>query len=96
MAWLEKLRMYKGDLEANPAVKLLGHFEKMCAKGGSLPGDGENKAGVKFELQKAQRESESLRTAPNLMRGGYIEKFVIAWMGKWKGERRDYIVENSG
>ena len=96
LAWLEKLRLYNGDVEANPAVKLLGHFEKIYAKSGIVQSQGENKACVKFDLTKVQRESESLRTAPKIIQDGYMEKFVEAWTDKWKGQSKDYILESSG
>ena len=96
LVWLEKLREYKGDVEANPAVKLLDHFEKMYAMGGSVQGESKNKGSVNFELEKAQRDSESLRTAPKLVQGRYIEKYMAAWIGKWKGERREHNIESSG
>lgn len=81
--WLEKLRNYKGDPEANPAVKLLGHFEQMYG-GANEAADSHLK--ITFELGRAMEDSESLRTAPKLVEDGYVERFVQAWMKKWTAE----------
>ena len=51
---------------------------------------------MKFELGRAEKDSENLRIAPRLVQDGYVKTFVEAWMGKWKGEGRTNGVESSG
>ncbi len=93
LAWLGRLRAYGGDVETNPAVKLLEHFEKHFADG-QIEENG--KAAITFELETALKNSESLRTAPDLLLNGYIQKFVTAWSSKWKGHDKGVSVESSG
>lgn len=89
--WLQKLRDYEkngGDPERNPAVKLIDHFESMYGK--------EKTGDVKFEIETAVKHSPALRETPRLVEDGYIEKFVKAWLEKWKGEGKGLQVESSG
>lgn len=91
--WLQKLRQYErdgGDPEENPAVKLLGHFERMY--------DTKEKSEeeVKFEISTAEKHSKALRKAPRLIEDGYVKKFVQRWLEKWKGEGKGMGVESSG
>ena len=89
--WFQKLRDYEnsgGDVERNPAVKLIDHFERMS--GGKKTGD------IRFETSIAQKHSLALRETPKLIEDGYVRKFVKAWLAKWEGEGKGLEVESSG
>ncbi|KAL6717390.1 hypothetical protein ACLMJK_005305 [Lecanora helva] len=92
--WLQKLHEYDengDDPEKNPAIKLIGHFERMFANSKE---DGEQ--GSKFELKTAMEHSQALREAPKLIEEGYVEKFLKAWLAKWVDEGKGIGVESSG
>ena len=89
--WLQKLRNYEkngGDLERNPAVKLIDHFEAMYSN--------EKTRDVIFEIKTAEKHSPALRNSPRLVENGYIKKFVKLWLEKWEGEGRGLQVGSSG
>ena len=98
--WLEKLRSYKGHAEANPAVKLLGHFESRYASlvNGSTGEGGVGKDRVQFAMEKAKRDTRSLRSAPRIIEDGYVEQFVRVWMEKWRSQASgtNIQIESSG
>lgn len=91
--WLQRLRQYErdgGNPESNPAVKLLGHFERMY---GTKEQSVEE---LKFDISTAEKHSRSLREAPRLVQDGYVRKFVARWLEKWEGEGQGMGVETSG
>lgn len=95
--WLAKLRSFEGDVEANPAVKLLGHYERRYGRVAGVSGEsGNGEQSVKFAMEKAKKDSESLRTAPKIVEDGYVGKFVQVWMERWKGGGGLVDVESSG
>lgn len=76
--WLAKLRESANTttVEQNPAVKLVEYYERAYGKGN--PG-----GKVDFEIGKAERDSETLRNAPDLVKDGYIERFLETWLKSW-------------
>lgn len=80
--WLRKLResAERGEQDRNPAVKLIDHFEKRY---GGLPPDGETDVGVSFETKTVTRDSAVLRDPPDIIRDGYVNKFVATWLEQW-------------
>ena len=119
--WLKMLRESAryGDVEKNPAVKLLDYYEReygaqtptvpkkpvglhlnSIKKGmvngytphtaGKGPGGmQEQSRGLRFETKMAQRDCAVLRTPPNLIEGGYIKRFVAAWLPEWRKPSAD-------
>ena len=91
--WLQNLRDYetKGeDPGRNPAVKLIDHFERMYGEKGKKTGN------IRFETMTAEKHSPALRETPRLIEGGYIRKFVKAWLEKWEGEGKGLQIGSSG
>lgn len=76
--WLNKLRNYTGDVAANPAVKLIGHYENQY---GDNARNGNSR--LTFSLDGAIGSSESLKSAPRPIQDGYVRKFVEVWRSKW-------------
>ena len=93
LAWLDRLRAYRGNSEVNPAVKLLSHFEKRFADRRMVDND---QAALSFDLEGALQNSESLKKAPNVLRDGFIREFVTNWTNKWKGHENGAVIESSG
>ncbi|KAI9642093.1 hypothetical protein NHQ30_009964 [Ciborinia camelliae] len=79
--WLAKLRESANTTAAdqNPAVKLLEYYERAYGKGNAV-------GTVEFETGKAERDSESLRNTPDLVKEGYVDKFMETWLKSW-GEK---------
>lgn len=75
--WIRRLRESEVDAERNPAVRLISFFSKKygAVDGKKLDGG----VGIRFSNEQAQRESETLRRAPDIISGGYIAKFLKAW-----------------
>ena len=93
LAWLDKLRAYRGDLEANPAVKLLSHFEKQFTDRLMVEND---RAALIFDLEGALKNSKSLQKAPDVLQDGFIQGFMTTWTRKWKGHENGAAIESSG
>jgi thioester reductase-like protein len=84
--WLAKLQQAaaKNDKEEekrNPAVKLLHHLEERYVKDAS--GDGANAGHTFFDTKAIQRDSNVLRSPPDIIRGGYVRKFLESWLKRW-------------
>jgi hypothetical protein len=77
--WLQKLRISAahGDELRNPAVKLIDYFEKTYGAEAF-----ENK-GITFETTAVQRDSAVLRYPPNIIKDGYVRKFLASWLQRW-------------
>ena len=69
--WLEKLRESAGKIDAkdNPAIKLIEYFEKTY-------GGTETRDKLDFSTRQAEQDSSTLQNAPDLLKDGYIKKFV--------------------
>ncbi|TGO23798.1 hypothetical protein BPAE_0121g00140 [Botrytis paeoniae] len=88
--WLETLKQSASSsmstVKENSTVKLVGYFEGVYGRGRS--GEG-GKGKIEFEIGKAERDSEHLRNAPDLVEGGYVgmvlERWMEGWVGKGKG-----------
>lgn len=83
--WFQKLKGVEQDPVQNPAVRLIPFWQKKYGDVGNGAGDPEIKAGgIKFATQITEMDSETLRGGIDLIREGYVEKFVYAWLRKWK------------
>lgn len=45
-----------------------------------------NNLQVRFDTTNARAVSRSMREAPDIIREGYVKKFVARWLEKWKGD----------
>ena len=63
---------------SNPAVKLIGYFEKNYEAERSLVGEG-----ITFVTTTAQRDSSALKFAPNVVESGLVRKFLTRWQSRW-------------
>lgn len=87
--WLHQLRSLSqsdskngnpaADPERNPALKLVGHFEKMFGNEGT----GEGKGKVGFEIGRAVEDSRALRGSTSVLESGLVGKMMAWWMGRW-------------
>lgn len=80
--WLQKIQQsaaLDSGASKNPAVKLIGYFERGFGAREGLEGNG-----IVFETEKAQRDSAALKDAPNVLAEGYVGRFVERWMEKWR------------
>lgn len=81
--WLEKLRISSAqetEVDRNPAVKLIEYFESP---------EGLENGEIIFDTTAAQRDSAALRSAPDIIKEGYLRSFWSLWMLKWHGDRPD-------
>ncbi|KAI0164556.1 acetyl-CoA synthetase-like protein [Hypoxylon sp. FL1284] len=81
--WLAKLRSRAEELGSAaetvlPAVKLIEYYEDTFA--GLGVGSG---AGLKFEIQKACRDSSALRHCPQILDAGLVPKMLKHWLGDY-------------
>lgn len=76
-------------------MKLLEYFEGMYGVGdagedeggmGEGKGKKKEKGEISFNTEIAERESRSLREAPDVLEAGLLGKFVQEWAGKWNVE----------
>jgi thioester reductase-like protein len=81
--WIRRLQEVAGKDDGveevrNPAVKLIHHFEqRYLSNKSSLTGN------IRFDTKAVQRDSEVLRSPPDIIGEGYVQKFVATWMKKW-------------
>ena len=116
--WLDMMRKSaaNGDVEKNPAVKLLDYYEREYAAreagsyksqgvvngltngftnglvngaGKKLEANGQKASGLRFDTTMAQEDCAILRAPPRLLEDGYINKFVAAWLPKWRDAAAD-------
>ncbi|KAF2644124.1 acetyl-CoA synthetase-like protein [Massarina eburnea CBS 473.64] len=82
--WLQGLQESAawGNEVQNPAVKLV-EFYKQNFAGSLAGGNGSGEGTVMFETQAAQRDTTVLRSPPNLIEGGHIQRFVTRWRQRW-------------
>ena len=57
---------------------------------------GKKTGNIRFETMTAEKHSPALRETPRLIEGGYIRKFVKAWLEKWEGEGKGLQIGSSG
>lgn len=84
--WLERLRRSEQDMAKNPAVKLLEFWsEKYGGSDGEKGRTGEDKTGEEsgVDTTKTRKEGRLLSDVPDLVGGGYVEKFLRNWLEKW-------------
>ncbi|KAI1136211.1 acetyl-CoA synthetase-like protein [Hypoxylon sp. FL0543] len=79
--WLKRVRSRAAELgqaaEAKlPAVKLVDYYEETYGGLGVGPG-----AGLRFDIQKACRDSEALRLCPNVLDADLVPKMLHHWLG---------------
>ena len=74
-------------------MKLLEHFEKQFKDGRMKENDN---VAITFELERALKNSESLKAAPDLLQNGYIKKVLTAWTRKWQANANGVVIESSG
>jgi hypothetical protein len=81
--WLERLRNSSQDPVENPAIKLLAHWEAKYGKKSIGEYVDEESKGLTFDIEKTSVDCPVLMSIPDLIAGGYIEKFMDGWLGKW-------------
>lgn len=79
--WLKRLRVRAAELGADaeaklPAVKLTDYYED--AYSGLGVGDG---PGLRYDIQKACRDSNALRLCPQILEAGLVPKMLRNWLG---------------
>jgi hypothetical protein len=82
--WIERLRMSKQNPELNPTIKLMSIYENRYSKEGGEQYEGQNSFNIRFDTTNAKTASQSMRTSPDIIRGGYVKKFVARWLEKWQ------------
>ncbi|KAI1773294.1 acetyl-CoA synthetase-like protein [Hypoxylon cercidicola] len=75
--WLQMLRDddARGNEKQNPAVKLVGYFEQRY--GGGSAGS------IVFDTKVIQRDSAVMRKPPQILKDGYVKKFLDRWQRRW-------------
>ncbi|KAF2836216.1 acetyl-CoA synthetase-like protein [Patellaria atrata CBS 101060] len=78
--WLQKLQKSAtlGQENRNPAVKLIEYFKTSY---GFDHGVGDKR--VRFETKAAERDSATMRSPPDIVKDGYVRKFLRSWMRRW-------------
>jgi hypothetical protein len=84
--WVERLRNIEQDPELNPTIKLLSTYERKYTTGSGEHDEDRNTLQVRFDTTNARAVSRSMREAPDIIREGYVKKFVARWLEKWKGD----------
>ncbi|KAL9611143.1 MAG: hypothetical protein Q9167_004196 [Letrouitia subvulpina] len=77
-----KATVVAADPAQNPALKLIESFEE--SYGHEPQGDG-----ITFATEEAEKASPSLRTMEGVIESGLLEKMLMVWMRKWKGNKDD-------
>lgn len=75
--WLSRLKQTDQDPDHNPTIKLLPLLSERYGKASQADRQRD------FVLDEAKAASESIRDAPDIIRGGYIHRFVEQWLQKW-------------
>ena len=73
--WLAKLRVSNPDAMQNPSIKLLGFWEEQRSL--------DRQSQLRFDTRAAERDSVFVRNAPDIVKDGYLEAFVAAWLKVW-------------
>ncbi|OAP65522.1 hypothetical protein AYL99_01494 [Fonsecaea erecta] len=87
--WLAQLAASEQDPAVNPTVKLRSTYEGRYGTAERTADEGmrqHTNRQVVFSTDRAQRESETMRNLPDLLVGGYVEKFVARWVEKWQDQ----------
>jgi thioester reductase-like protein len=82
--WVRKLQEAAGKDDRNeevrnPAVKLIHQIELRF-----LNNTFASTGHVRFDTKALERDSQALRSPPDIIGEGYIQKFVTMWMKKWQ------------
>lgn len=82
--WVRKLQEAarlndRNEEVRNPAVKLIHQIELRY-----LNNDFTSTGHVRFDTKALERDSQALRSPPDIIGEGYIQKFVSSWMKKWQ------------
>lgn len=86
--WISELKKYDSShstqvaIEECPAVKLIDFYETTYGKKqqGSV---------TEFDTSMAQRDSPSIRSAPDVIKSGLVATMLQAWLKKWSpGQER--------
>lgn len=83
--WLKRLREddARGNEKQNPAVKLVEYFEQRYGANLNVPEDNAKVGGVTFDTKVLQRDSPVMRRPPNVIKDGYVKKFLNRWLSRW-------------
>lgn len=82
--WLQMLRDddARGNEKQNPAVKLVGYFEQRY--GANVENSSANNTGgIVFDTKVLQRDSPVMRKPPQIIKDGYVKKFLDRWQRRW-------------
>ncbi|KAI5302744.1 putative NRPS-like protein biosynthetic cluster [Ascosphaera pollenicola] len=85
--WLDMLNeQAQGPwVKINPATKLADYFAELY--GGESAGVG----GVTFEVKAAKEFSSAMKTPPDVLKEGLVQKFLNNWVPKWNEEAASII-----
>ncbi len=82
--WIAQLKAYNSShsvqeaIENCPAVKLIDFYEGAYGKK-------HRNSGLEFDTRAAQKDSPSMRDAPDVIKSGLVATMLGAWMEKWTG-----------
>lgn len=76
--WVRRIQTGDQDPRRNPPVKLSSFFARRYG------GEGKTDQGeLRFSTERTEEASPTLKRAPDLIRDGYIDRFVLAWRREW-------------
>lgn len=93
-AWIERLRdivdqeeeevEYPSTLLHHPYLKLVDFWSRSLVATEKKMNAGGARVGKTFDTTRARKDSVALRNCPQIMEGGFVEKFLGVWLDKWR------------
>ena len=84
--WIAQLKAYNSShsiaeaTEKCPAVKLIDFYEGAYGKK-------QRNSAMEFDTRAVQRDSASMRGAPDVVKSGLVATMLGAWIEKWTGSK---------
>lgn len=94
-AWIVRLRdivdqeekeegEYSSTLLHHPYLKLIDFWSRNLVAAEKKAKAGGARVGKTFDTTRAMKDSVALRNCPQILEGGFIEKFLGVWLEKWR------------